>query len=131
MVATYDPNTDIGKVRLYTGIETDVTTALLEDEEIQVLIDTEGDLKLAAAMACDLIANSEAFVLKVISLLDLRTDGPAVARALRDHATALRKQYDESGGWPGFEIAEEPDTTFGYRILRGKNWLRNRVELTE
>jgi hypothetical protein len=125
MVATYDPNTDIGKVRLYTGIETDVTTALLEDEEIQVLIDNEGDTRLAAAMACDLIANSEAMVLKVISLLDLKTDGPAVARSLRDHATLLRAQYAAGADAddPGFDIAEQPDTAMGYRIRWGKLWL--------
>jgi len=124
MAATYNPNTDVGKVRLLTGIDTDTTLAILEDEEIEALLAMEGDIKMAAAQAVDLIANSEAMILKVISLLDLRTDGPAVARALREHAKGLREQASSDPDDPGFDIAEEPDTVFGYRILRSKNWLR-------
>jgi hypothetical protein len=122
MVATYDLETDIGTVRLLTGIETDTDQAIMEDAEIQKLIDLEGDLKLAAAQVCDLIANSEVMITKMVSLLDLRTNGPAVADSLRKHADRLRAQgnADFTGD---FDIAEEPDTVFGYRNLYAKLYL--------
>lgn len=69
---------------------------LLSDASLQELLTLEGDNdKLAAAAALDIIASSEALILKKIELLDLKTDGPAVAKALREHAKALREQVAE------------------------------------
>lgn len=66
---------------------------LLSDASLLELIALEGgNDKLAAAAALDVIASSEALISKKIELLDLKTDGPAVAKALRDHAKSLRDQ---------------------------------------
>jgi hypothetical protein len=66
---------------------------LLSDADLAALLTLEGnDVRLAAAQALDIIASSEALVSKKIELLDLKTDGPAVAKALRDHAQRLRAQ---------------------------------------
>lgn len=69
---------------------------LLSDASLAALLVLEGNSdKLAAAAALDVIASSEALILKKIELLDLKTDGPAVAKALREHAKALREQVAE------------------------------------
>jgi hypothetical protein len=82
---------------------------LLSDADLQALLDLEdADDRLAAAQALDIIASSEALVSKKIKLLDLQTDGPAVANALRAHAAELRRQVAEGAGSDdgGFAIAE-------------------------
>jgi hypothetical protein len=75
--------------------------AILLDSHLQSFLDLEaGRIKRAAASALDTIASSEAMVQKRITLLDLQTDGPATANALRQHAKALRDQAND-------EISEE------------------------
>ena len=65
---------------------------LLSDTDIQTFLDLNtANIRLAAADALDTIASSEALVQKKITHLDLQTDGPAVARALREHAKMLRQ----------------------------------------
>jgi hypothetical protein len=84
---------------------------LLLDEDIENFFSIEGpdaDIRLCAADALDAIASSQALILKKIKLLDLQTDGPAVADSLRKHAKELRAQvlsadYEESY----FDIAEQ------------------------
>jgi len=43
---------------------------------------------------------------KKVGLLDVKTDGPAVAKAMREHAALLREQAYMSSTDAGFEIAE-------------------------
>jgi hypothetical protein len=103
---TYDPTTDRGKVRLLIG-DTDEATAdnqLFQDNEIDTFLSMEGStVRLAAALALETMASSEAFITKRIRLLDLTTDGPAVAAELRKRAESLRSQEDEDGE---FDYAE-------------------------
>lgn len=94
MTFTYDPTNDIGKVRMMIPdrVESD---ALLTDEEIEAYLDMNGDdVRYAAADALDMIASDQALTLKVITLMDLRTDGPATARALMERADKLRTLAD-------------------------------------
>lgn len=65
---------------------------LLSDNAITDLLLIEASTKAAAAQALDIIANSEVLIQKRITLLDLQTDGPAVAAALRIGADRLRAQ---------------------------------------
>lgn len=68
-------------------------TTLLSDEQLQAFLDLEGNsIKRAAADALEAIAVSETLVSKKITTQDLSTDGPAVAKALRDQAASLREQ---------------------------------------
>lgn len=105
---TTDPTTDIGLVRLLC---TDVDTAapLFTDAQIQAFLTLEGSARLAAAVALETIASSEALVSKKIRTADgLSTDGPAVAAELRARAKGLREQAaaaGEGGGDGAFEIA--------------------------
>lgn len=95
MAFTYDTGTDVGKIRLLI-FDTNASSYVFEDGELAVFLDLEGDsLKRAAALALETMASNEAFVLKVITLMDLRTDGAATARALLARAGLLRGQADD------------------------------------
>lgn len=109
MAFNYVLSTDRGKVRLM--IPDRVTpNHIFEDDEIDVFLSIEGsNIKRATAMALETIAADQVLVLKVITLMDLRTDGAAVGRELLKRAADLRKQADfdesaEDGG--AFDIAE-------------------------
>ncbi len=98
MAFTYNLTTEAGKVRLLIT-DTDYTNPIFEDNEIDVFlsftaVDGTNDINLAAAVALETIAASEALVQKKIKLLDLTTDGPAVATSLRAAAKLLREQSD-------------------------------------
>lgn len=94
--STNPPDGDIGLVRLLISDLAEPPT--FSNFEIQAFLTLEGDVvKLAAAQALDAIASNEALVSKRIRTLDLQTDGPAVAKALRDHANSLREQHYSAG----------------------------------
>lgn len=105
----------------YGDVVVDYDHVLLLDDTIQALIDVEdesadatADIRLAAADALDAIASSQTLIQKKIKLLDLSTDGPAVAADLRKHANTLRKMvfsadFDEAT----FDIAEQVYAPFG------------------
>jgi hypothetical protein len=83
-------------VRLLIG-DTDLEEPgnhIFQDEEIDAFLAMEASVvKLAAAQALDTMASSEAMILKKIRILDLTTDGPAVAKELRERASTLRDLY--------------------------------------
>lgn len=92
------PQLSVDYVRLLIAdLPEDTDDRLLTDEQLQTLIDEEGDDKLAAAAALDIIATSEVLVSKKIRTQDLQTDGPAVATVLREQAATLRTQVDMAG----------------------------------
>lgn len=102
----------------------------LLDTTIQDFIDVEGgdtdaDVRMVAADALDAIATSQALILKKIELLDLRTDGPALAKALREHAAMLRKQAnDPELADATFDIVEQIDDVWAYWEKVRKDVLR-------
>lgn len=92
---TYDPSTAAGKVRLLCGDTRVENDALFDDEEITAFLEIGRDnVYRAAALACEAIAVDSVRVLKVVQMLDLKTDGAAVARALRQQASEYRVQAD-------------------------------------
>ncbi len=119
MAFTYDLTTDRGKVRLIIRDTDTVTVAnqFFTDAEIDAFLDLHGNdgsvacLKYAAADALDTWASNEAMVTKAVSLLDISTNGPAVAAALREHAKRLVEQADAAAlsgtsADSGFDVAE-------------------------
>lgn len=104
---TVDAATDIGAVRLL-ATDLDEVTPLLSDAQITRLLSLAGGRVLrAAALALEAIATSENLISKRIKTLDLSTDGPAVARELREMAKQLKQQdddADENGGSWGIDI---------------------------
>jgi len=90
---TYDPTTDAGKIRLRIH---DREALIFSDDEITVFLEVEGDWRRGAALALETIASSEALILKVVTTLDLQTDGAKLGAELRAQAALLRRQADEA-----------------------------------
>lgn len=112
--ATLDPTTAVGQVRLLVS-DLDEDNLIFHDTEIQAFLTLEGDsIRLAAAQALDTLASNEAMVAKKIRTQDLTTDGPAVAKELRERAAALRQQVDDGAEADsgGFDIVNF-DPTYG------------------
>lgn len=119
----YDPTTDNGRVRLLIT-DTDYTNLIFEDVEITAFLAINGgNILLAAAQAIDVMAVNEVMVLKVIRLLDLTTNGAAVAKALNAKADALRKQAQDLD--QDFDWAEWAVDAFSRRELIEKEALRD------
>ncbi len=126
MAFTYDTGSDVGKVRLLI-FDTNASSYVFEDGELSVFLSIEGDsLKRAAALALETMASNEAFVLKVITLMDLRTDGAATANALLKRAALLRSQADdeEFADDASFDFAEWVVDDFSGRERMAKQILR-------
>lgn len=127
MAFTYDTGTSAGRVRLLI-FDTDSTSYVFEDAEISVFLSLEGsNVKRSAALALETMASNEAFVLKVIRLLDLQTDGAKTSDALLKRAAMLRSQADideaaEDGG--SFDIAEWVVDDFSARQRMANQWMR-------
>lgn len=99
------PSTDKDKVRLLisdVGGEDD-ESFIFTDDEINTFLGMESNLYRAAAVALRTLAANEALVHKRIQFLELKTDGPAVAKELREQATAMEERADAT---EPMEIAE-------------------------
>jgi len=121
-----DLTTDVGKVRLLIG-DRDVSNLFFSDAEISAYLGMSGSsVKRAAADALDTMASDQAFVLKQVSLLDISTNGPSVAAALREHADRLRKEADAADAGDGdlFDFAELNVNAFQGREIIVNKWLR-------
>jgi hypothetical protein len=122
----YDLTTDVGKVRLIVN-DKDFEHLMFSDDEIEAFVTMNSCILNAAAMALDTIASNEVLVQKRIKLLDLSTDGPSEAKALREHAAELRKQALEEEGETIFDVpdwAENPVDDFSLREKIAKDAIR-------
>ena len=111
-----------GRVRL---LITDIDEAqpIFSDEQVDAFLAMEDDdVRLAAAAAIETIARNEALVLKVIEVLDLKTDGAKVGAELRASAKALREAVENDGA---FAIATMVDTKAGFVERIRKSYMRN------
>ena len=84
---------------------------MFEDDQLKVFLAlNRGKIKAAAADAVDTLATNEAMVSKKIRTEDLQTDGPAVANAMRLHATVLRaaqkREDDEEDALDSFNVVD-------------------------
>lgn len=126
MPFSYDVTTAAGKVRLL-AVDNRSDGYIFEDDEIDVFLELQSDsVYRAAALALETIAADQALCLKRITSLDLSTDGPATAKALREQAAALREQAKEAearedGG--AFDIAEMVVDSF----TRRERWWNERL----
>ena len=130
MAFTYDLSDSVGKVRLLI-MDNAAADYLFEDAEISALLAMEGNVvRRGAALALETMASNEAYVSKRIRILDLQTDGPAVAKELRERAKMLRDLADRDdqateGGQ--FDFAEWVVDDFSARERLVKQDLRNNV----
>lgn len=116
MTALTDFSTSVNKVRLLIA-DIDDTDQVFNDQAIQAFIDMalDGNLKRAAAGALLVMATNEVLVQKRIKLLDLSTDGPAEAEALRKLAQQYRDEADDEEVSGAFDWAEMIQTPAQYR----------------
>ena len=111
---------DVAYVRLLIG---DPSGDVVTDEDITVMLTYEGHPKLAAAQLIDRIAGSELLLSKKIRTQDLSTDGPAVAKELRELAAALRRQYAEERAESAWAIASwQMPSGDGLQRPEGTEW---------
>lgn len=128
----YTIDEQLGLVTFLTGpVGTVVITAkyhMLSDDEINEMLELNEDsihpVRSAAADCLDIIASSETLIQKKLSLLDMNTDGPAIAKSLREHAKSLRDQVkaladDDTGSFEIIEMVyDEP--TFVEQLFKGQ-----------
>jgi hypothetical protein len=118
MTFTYVPTADVGKVRMLIPDRVE-ENAIFSDEEIEAYLDmNESNVRRATAEALETIASDEAMTLKVITTLDLTTDGARTSSALLERAKMLRKAAeDEDAGDEGgmFDYAEMTTNAFTQR----------------
>jgi len=109
MTWSYDPSTDIGKVRLRVS-DTNATRQIMDDEDYQAFLDMAGgSTTLAAAMALEAIAVNELLCLKVVNLMGaIVTDAASASKYLLAQAKTLRAEYAQMGDGtsPGFVSIE-------------------------
>ena len=112
MATSLDFTTNNGKVRVLIS-DTDTTNPIfpyVATDEIDVFLDLEDDdVFRAAALALLAIAANEVLVQKRIKMLDLTTDGPAEAKALRELAKDYRERADALEVTGAFDWAEMID----------------------
>ena len=92
------------------------------DSDLQSFINSEGDDYMAAAQALDTMASNMVLVMRKIKDLDIDTDGPAVAKALHDHADKLRKQAANNAG---VDWAEMVVDNFNWQERMRDNYYRS------
>lgn len=81
-------------VRLLTGDKA-VDDYIFTDDEMESFLElNNGNVYYAAADALDAIAANAAYTLKVLTILDVTTNGQATAEAIRASAAALRVKAD-------------------------------------
>lgn len=81
-------------VRLLTG-DKSTDELIFTDEEMEMFLElNHGNVYYAAADALDAIASNAAYTLKVLTILDVTTNGQATAEAIRASAAALRAKAD-------------------------------------
>lgn len=81
-------------VRLLTGDKAAREYIFTDDEMESFLELSNGNVYYAAADALDAIASNTAYTLKVLTILDVTTNGQATAEAIRASAAALRAKAD-------------------------------------
>lgn len=95
MTVMVDFSSDAAKVRLLIS-DIDLSAPIFNDASVEAFLEmAAGNVKRAAASALMVIAVNETLVQRRIRLLDLTTDGPAEAEALRKLAGQYRAEADE------------------------------------
>jgi len=98
MTNTYDPGTDAGKVRMLCLDKGPVW--IYSDEEISAYLSLEADIRLAAALALEDIANNQALLNKVkkVGTIEL-TSGVDIAKVLMTRAESLRSSVENGSAF--------------------------------
>lgn len=127
MTAITDFSTAAAKVRLLIS-DIDSSAPIFNDEAIEAFLSLSSDsIKRAAATALMVMAANEVMVQKRIRLLDLSTDGPAEAEALRKLAEQYRKEADQEAAG-GIGWLELPDGVGQFDKRSPESWAALQAE---
>jgi hypothetical protein len=127
MTALTDFSTAAAKVRLLIS-DIDSSAPIFNDEAIEAFLSLSSDsIKRAAATALMVMAANEVMVQKRIRLLDLSTDGPAEAEALRKLAEQYRKEADQEAAG-GIGWLELPDGVGQFDKRSPESWAALQAE---
>ena len=126
MAAITDYSTNTAKIRLLIS-DIDDTERIFNDEAISAFLSMalDSNIKRAAALALRVIATNEVLVQKRIELLDLKTDGPAEAKVLRELASDYDNQATAEEIDGAFDWAEMVGTPAQYSEFTYKDSLRS------
>lgn len=108
MTFTYDPTTNVGRVRRTLPDKTE-DEAFWTDEEIQSFLDDESaDWRRATALALETMASDDVLVLKVMRVQNIETNTDRAAKLLMDRAKRLRELAADADAAAGdaFDFAE-------------------------
>jgi hypothetical protein len=125
MSFTYDPasiNT-VGLIRLFAD-DTQTIGHVFEDEELSAFFGVEADVRLAAAMALEVLAMDKLRVQGKIELLDLKTHADDLAKSYLAIAKVLRDRVEETAG---FDWIEQVTNSFTERERIYKQFLRGAI----
>lgn len=117
MSFTYEPTTNIGRVRRTIPDKVELE-AFWSDEEIQSFLNDEGgDWRRACALALETMASDNLLVMKVIRVQDVETNTDRMAKLLMDRAKNLRElsAIEDSTTGDSFEVAEVVVTDWQFR----------------
>ncbi len=126
MTFSYDPTTDVGRVRR-TIPDKEEDEAFWTDEEIQSFIIDEGNWLRATATALETMATDAIYINQHTRIGDLEVDTSRSAKLLMDRAALLRTQAEAIEDEDGFDIIEFAVDEFSYRERIRKQILRERV----
>lgn len=129
MSFTYELDTDIGRFRAIFP-DTVAASPVFQDEQVEVFLALEGDVRRARARALLVAAADIDLTLRVTEVLGLRVDGAAAARELRLQAEAEYAKADAADARSGdglFDIAEWAIDPFGAREILANDLMRSGV----
>ena len=128
MSATYVLTSDVGKFRAIFP-DTDLSSPLFQDEEIQVFLDLEGDLRRARARGLERAASDLVLTLRVTKVLGLEVNGVSAGQELRLEAAAEREKAAEAEARdkPMFDWAEMALDDFSARERIAAELLRSGI----
>lgn len=114
---TYDPTTDVGRVRR-TIPDKDEANAFWTDAEIEsFLVDEDNNWRRATALAIETMASDDLLVLKVVKVQNIETSLDRMMSALLKRAKQLRDDaaVEEANAGDAFEVAEVIVNDFQWR----------------
>lgn len=125
MAFTYNPSTDVGKVRLLIG-DTDITSPKFQDDELSALLTFEnGEWGLAAADALESLAATVGSTQSSVKIGDYQNSAADQVKNLQTQAQRLR---DMVWNTPAFAAIEDDVSSFT-RLEIIRNWILRNLPL--
>ena len=129
MTFTYDPTTDVGRVRRTIPDKTEDDAFWTDEEIASFLVDEGNNWRRATALALETIATDELLVLKTIQVQNITTNTDRMMAALLKRAQKLRDDavVVEADSGDDFEVIEMVNDDWQFRERVWNQALRGNV----